>query len=92
MDRVREAIDKLKARTHVSVSYLPSIKHYLQTGDRASLAKITPFGQRGSWWGYLLVESLRPVSEWEDRRSQVDPRVARRGHVRVFLAMDRVGN
>jgi len=66
MNRVQEAIDKLKRLSWIKIPYLSAIRAYLQSGDPAALKRVTPFGQQGSWWGHSLADVLRPVGQWED--------------------------
>jgi hypothetical protein len=64
MDRIEEALRKLKSSTWIKIPYLPAIESYLDIGDPAALKKITPYGQRGSFWGHTLAEALRPPNKW----------------------------
>src|SRR5437762_1726083 len=65
MERITQAIEYLKRWKFVQPSYIATLERYVQSGDEAALASITPFGQQGSYWGYTLAEAMkRPTSAY----------------------------
>src|SRR5687767_7207127 len=66
MSRIAQEIEKLKGYTWIKIPYLPAIERYIDTGDPASLKKITPAKGQNNYWASSLADALRPPRQWED--------------------------
>src|SRR6187401_2983981 len=70
MDRIAEAIKRVKGYTWIKIPFMPAVEHYVDAADPTALKQVTALI---NGWGFAneFIRALRPPREWQDRDRRV---------------------
>jgi hypothetical protein len=66
MTRLAQAFKEIRGYHWLKIPYLDAAERYVETGDRAALAKVKPASQQDAYWGRTLAGGVGRPPGWGD--------------------------